>query len=434
MTQLSAWPTDHLSARAWQGILALLVWVAIAVKAPAPAWLAPLLPLPALAVTANALGPRPWLAKLHWGVSVRSHRTLVAAALVLAGVELAIGLAAGQPGVDQPLTVTCAGRSLLQGHDPYLTYEPQCAAELRYRVANLTAVGTGPFAHLRHPPTPEQIAALESHDQRTGGHAGFPAFGYPPAASLLALPVAFAGWTAIWFWVMALCLLLLAGSWVGSRPMGWAVLLAWQALGLGALAFTFNLGWDPELISYLLLALAFARIDRVRLSALALAAAICTNQLCWIAAPIYLAIVLRESEPRRRIGWLVGGVAAGILPWWAWDHSLPLELLRFLELPYFPGGDSLGALGTSPVGHAWPYLLGILAWIAGCAVIAWRSPRWRWAMVALVWGSVILSDRALDFYFLPMFWLSPAALLGAGRLAAARNRLTAPLVVGPVVP
>lgn len=434
MTLFPGGVVDHPGSRAGQGILALLVWLTIAAKAPAPAWLAPLLPLPALVVVANALGPRPWLARIHWTLSRPSRWTIVLAALLLGAVELAMGLSASQPQVDQPLTMVCAGRSLLQGHDPYLVFEPQCAAELGYRPPNLTAVATGPFARLGHVPSPQQIAALERRDQRSGGHAGFPPFGYPPDATLLALPVAFAGWTVIWFWLMGLCLVLLAAIWGRGRTAGWAALLAWQVLALGALAFTFNLGWDPEYVSYLLLALAFARIDRLRLSSLSLAGALCTNQLCWIAAPIYLAIVLREPEAWRRLGWVTGGVAAGVLPWWAWDHALPQELLRFLTLPYFPGGDSLGALGTAPVGHTWPYLLGILAWIAGCAIVAWRWPQWRWAMVALVWGSVILSDRALDYYFLPIFWLSPAALLGAGRLARARERGGAPLQLDPAAP
>lgn len=427
---------DDMSVRASQGILALLVWVVVAVKLPTPNWLAPLLPLPALLVVANALGPRPWLGRVHWRLSSRTWRTLIVGAIGLAGVELGFSLFANQPSVDEPVTLACASRSVLQGHDPYLTYEPQCAADLHYRTPNLTAIASGPFAHLPHGAAPAQIRVVELRDQRTGGHQGFAAMIYPPDAALLVLPIAFSGWTAIWCWVMALFLLLLAATWGGSRPRGWQALLAWQLLTFGSLAFAFSLGWDPEYLSYLLLALAFARIDQQRISALALAAAVCTNQLCWIAAPVYLAIVLREAGVRRRLTWLAGGVAVGLLPWLVWDRALPGEMLRFLTLPYFPGGDSLGAFATSPVGHSWPYLLGMIAWVGICSLIAWRSPEWRWAMVAVVWGAFIMSSFALDHYFLPMFWLSPAALLGAWRVAQAgatsgANRGATPMAAGP---
>ncbi|MGC2191998.1 MAG: hypothetical protein WA751_06665 [Candidatus Dormiibacterota bacterium] len=326
-------------------------------------------------------------------------------------------MTASHPTVDEPVFITCAGRSLLQGRDPYLTYEPQCDAELRDRSPDLTAIATGPFASLRHSPTPAQIGAAELRDQLTGGHQGFASLANPPDAALLVLPVAFSGWTAIWFWVMVLFLLLLAASWGGGRPRGWPTLLAWQLLTFGALAFAFSLGWDPEYISYLLLALAFARIDQQRVSALALAAAVCTNQLCWIAAPVYLAIVLREAGARRRLSWLAGGVAVALLPWLAWNRAIPGEVLSFLTLRYFPGGDTLGALASSPVAHAWPYLLGMAIWVGGCTFVAWRYPEWRWAMVAVVYGAFIMSEIALENYFLPMFWLSPAVLLGAWRLA-----------------
>jgi hypothetical protein len=413
-------PTDF-RARAWQGIVALLLWTCIAYVSrtpPLPAWVEPLAPLPPLVLVANGLGPRPWGARL---LGVHGLRWPWAAAVIVpAAVMLVSALTLSQPQSDQPLTLTCASRSLLHGADPYRTYEPQCTEMLGYRGSSLTPIATGPFAHLTHAPTPLQERVTVLQDLRTGGHGGFPPYGYPPDATLLLLPVATAGWVTIWCYVMALCILLLAAILGrGPRPPGWLTLVAYQLLSLGIMASAFNLGWDPEYLSYLLLGLAFARISQPRLSSLALAAAVCTNQLPWVALPIYLAVTCREGSFRQRVAWLAGGVAVGVIPWWAWDHELPAELLHFLTLPYFRGFQSIGALSSSATPSVL-YLLGFAGAIALCTLVAWRFPSWRWAMSGVVWGSFILSSRGLGYYYLPMFWLSPAILLGAWRLEQSR--------------
>jgi hypothetical protein len=181
------------------------------------------------------------------------------------------------------------------------------------------------------------------------------------------------------------------------------------------MATAFNLGWDPEYLSYLLLALALARFRQPAVSAIALAAAITTNELTWVAVPIYLVLTLQENERWRRLLWLGVGLAIGILPWWLWDHALPTELLKFFRIPLFPGGQSIGALGVFPV-HSIIYLVGMFLWVAACSWIAWKYPRWRWAMVAAVWGCAALSSLGQGYYFLPLFWLSPAVLWGAWQL------------------
>ena len=312
------------------------------------------------------------------------------------------------------MTIACAARSLLHGSDPYLLYEPQCAAELNYRGSALTPLQSGPFAHLHQRPTAREIRAAELHDQRTGSHAGFPPFGYPPDAILLLLPVAFSNWSAIWLWVACVWIALMLAIWSGSGPPGRAVLVAWQVAAFALLSV--GMQWNPEYISYLLLALAFARIDSRRISAIAMAAAIGTNQLSWIVLPAYLVVIAREPRLRSRMNWLIGSVAVGFGPWWAWDHRLPIQMVSFLRLPYLPVGTSLGYLARMPLHSTTGYLFGLVAAVAVLTTIAWRYPRWRWAVAGVIWVSFTLSDRGLEYYFMPMFWLSPAVIVGAWRL------------------
>ena len=432
---------DSLSPRAWQGLAALLLWLVlgevitvVVVKFSLPAWLIPMEPVPSLIMVANALGPDPWCGRVRFTLSRQSRRLLLLAALLLGASQLGLSLASTKILADQPLTITCAARSLLHGDNPYALYEPQCAAELGSRTGYLTPLKSGPFARLRVVPPPAVMRPVEIADQRSGSTAGFPPYGYPPDATLLVVPVAFQGWTAIWLWVMTVCLILLALAWRGNRPLGWQALLAWQVLALGTLSYTFSLGWDPELISYLLLALAFAQIQQRRISALALAAAICTNQLTWIVAPVYLAIVAREPLLRQRLAWLAGGTLVGVVPWWIWDHALFAEIVHFLTLPYFPEGSSLAI--AFPLAAPWShvYLVAPLLAVLSCAVVAFKFPRWRWAMAGLVWGSLILSTRGFDYYFAAAFWLGPAILLGAWRLQGGGSSVAAPPTAASGVP
>lgn len=407
----------ELEARAWQGILALTLWILIldGIRRPGtPPWLEPFAAVPPMVLVANAMGPRPWVARLL-GVR-RSGGMRATVVIVLGAIMLVLALTMPYPGTDQPLTMVCASRSLLRGADPYLTYEPQCTAELGYLWYEMTPVATGTFAKMNHRPSAVEERRAELEDQRSGGHGGFPTYGYPPDAALILLPVAFDGWATIWVFVMALSAVLLAFMWgSGPRPRGWLVLFAWQVIALGVMAWVFNLGWDPEYVSYLLLAVAFSTIHQTKTSAVALSAAVCTNELAWVAVPIYLAITFREAHFGHRAGWLVAIAMIGIVPWWIWDHALPVELLRFLTLPYFPGGQSIGALLPSP-GHGALYLVGFAGAVAAGTWIAWWRPSWRWAMAGVVWASFVLSARGYNYYFAPMFWLSPAILLGAWRL------------------
>ena len=370
--------------------------------------------MPSAVLVANAMGPRPWLSRLNWTPSRRTYWVVVAALVAPSATALAVAAQATQPTVDQVMTITCAARSLRHGSAPYLLYEPQCAAELNYRGSALTPLESGPFAALHQRPTAREIRAAEVHDQLSGSHAGFPPFGYPPDAILLLLPVAFSNWSAIWLWVACVWIALMLAIWSGSGPPGRALLVAWQIAAFAVLSLV--LQWDPEYISYLLLAVAFARIENWRVSAVAMAAAIGTNQLSWIVLPVYLAIIARERGHRSRVSWLVASIAVAFGPWWAWDHNLPNQLLSFLRLPYFPGGTSLGYLAHLPLHSTTGYLFGLAAGVAGLTAVAWRCPRSRWAVAGVIWVSFVLSDRGIAYYFMPMFWLSPAVILGAWRL------------------
>ena len=49
--------------------------------------------------------------------------------------------------------------------------------------------------------------------------------------------------------------------------------------------------------------------------------------------------------------------------------------------------------------------------------------RWRHAgsVAGVIWVTFTLSDRGLEYYFMPMFWLSPAVIIGAWRLDRTRG-------------
>ncbi len=415
-------PSVSCAQRAGQGAIALLLYFALLVIVagfPAPAWVFPVLPIPSAILVANALGPRPWSSRVKWKPSRLTYWVLVAALVAPSATLLAVAAQATPPAVDQVMTITCAARSLLHGSDPYLLYEPQCAAELNYRGSALTPLQSGPFSHLHHRPTAKEIKAAELHDQQTGSHAGFPPFGYPPDAILLLLPVAFSNWSAIWLWVACVWIALMLAIWSDGGPPGRAMLVAWQMAAFALLSV--GMQWNPEYISYLLLALAFARIDSRQISAVAMAAALGTNQLSWIALPAYLVIIGGEPQLRSRLSWLIGSIAVGFAPWWAWDHSLPIQLVSFLRLPYFPVGTSLGRLARVPLHSSTGYVVGLVAAIAVLTVIAWRCPTWRWALAGVIWVTFTLSDRGLEYYFMPMFWLSPAVIIGAWRLDRTRG-------------
>lgn len=216
-------------------------------------------------------------------------------------------------------------------------------------------------------------------------------------------------------WVAAISTLLLLAIW-GRRLGETALICAWQLSAFALLWFLYR--WNPEDLSYLLLALAFARIDKARVSSLAMAAAVCTNPLSWPAAAVYIAIDARLPERRRRWWWLGGGVALGILPWMIWDHDLLAQLWRFLNLREFPFGPSLGDLARLPASSHLVYTGGLLVGIAMCTFVAWRWPAWRWSLAVVVYGSFMLSWRGLADYYMPILWLSPAVLVGACRLSA----------------
>ncbi len=384
-----------------------------------PLWLVILTPLPATLMAADSLSPVPFGVRHCWRIRARVYRAVAAGLITLA---LAIGISAvsaAPPNTDQPLAMTCAARDLIQGHDPYKTYEPQCVQRLHYHGTSVTPIMAGPFAASHHYPSNSAIAASLRGDGATGAHAGFPAFGYPPEAALLLVPVAFAGWPTIDLWVALLCLILLYAIWSGPVPARMSM-LAWQLGALAVLWWAF--GWNPEDVSYLILAVAFARIDRVYTSAVAMAAAILTNPIAWLAAPIFVAVTHHEPRWTTRLGWLGVSLLAGLLPWYLWDHSLPAELWGFVTMPTFPVGAALGRFAAIPGASRIPYTAAFLTAIAACTLLAWRSSAWRWSAACLVWAAFLVSWRAPLYYYFPALWLSPAVVIGAFRLHTAKWR------------
>ncbi|MGH7667650.1 MAG: hypothetical protein ACREN1_10170 [Candidatus Dormibacteria bacterium] len=423
-----------LQSRAWEGICAVLIFLLlpeIALLAPVPNWVANLAPIVCLLIGLDTLGPYPLF--VRWRIRLERRGALRVSAVVigLTVVAACLTLRSPTPLTDQGPVITCAARDLWHGSNPYQTYEPQCLARFQLTSAGATPLEMGPFRGYTRYPAESRVVAALTQDQERGSHAGFPAYGYPPDAALLLLPVAFSGWLGISLWVAALTALLLFAIW-GLRPGATVPALAWQMCGLAMLWIIYR--WNPEDLSYLLLALSFARIDRARVSSLAMAAAVCTNPLSWPCAVVYLAILMRLPLRRRRGMWLVGGIAVGILPWMAWDHNLLGQLWRFLTLPEFPLGVSLGDLARLPAQTHLIYTIGFLVGIALCALIAWWWPNWRWAMAVVVFGAFLLSWRGLLYYYMPVFWLSPAVALGACRLTlqgASQPESDAPALAGP---
>lgn len=402
----------NLRTRAWQGIFATALWVILTVGVwpiSLPLWLAIWYPLPVLLLAADALGPSPVFVRLGlrptWRPFVLVEAIIVTMA-VLAGIS---ALASPIPRSDQPLTLTCAARDLLRWHDPYATFEPQCLKALDYHGVSLTPLRSGPFAHSVTGPSSSTLAAVAKREESRGTHAGFPAFGYPPEAILTLLPVAYDSWTAVALWVALVCALLLLAIYL-PRPRAPTSVIVWQLAALALVWFPF--GWNPELVGYLLIGVSFALIHLRRTSSVVLGLAVLTTPMAWIAAPIHLAICWRDLHHWSRYGTFLATLVVGALPWWIWDHALPLQLWRFITLPEFPTGAALGILFPGQPALKPLLLLAFLLAIAACTCVAVKLPPWGWAMASLVWGAFLVSWRAPLYYYDAAFWLSPAVFAG----------------------
>ena len=401
-----------LSDRAALGMLSVLAYMAaeawLAFASP-PVWLAIWFPLPAAFFAANALLPqpivrprgRPWLGRLG--------RTVIAAVVIVGSATVGVGALTQSPTTwDQPLTLTCAARDVLQGRIPYLTYEPQCEKSLHFDGTAATPIAQGAFAHYHRYPPATAVSAQMRIDEMAGQHSGFPAFGYPPLAALLLLPVAYSTWTVINLWVCTLTLVALGLAYL-PRPRPPLLLIAWQFAGLGALWYAF--GWNPEELAYLALVVAFARFGRAKVSAVALGVAVLTNPISWVIAPVYLAIATYHGEFTTRVRWLAGTIAITLIPWSFWDPALPQQLWTFITLPEFPLGATVASLATLPTALHPLLFIAFLLSIAVCAGAAVRWPPFGWALIPIVILSLLVSWHAPAYYYLAILWLPPAVVL-----------------------
>jgi hypothetical protein len=188
-------------------------------------------------------------------------------------------------------------------------------------------------------------------------------------------------------------------------------------------------GWNPELIGYLLLAASFALIHLRRLGSILLGLAVLTTPMAWIVAPIHVAMTWNEDRRWDRARWLLGTLVVGFVPWWIWDHRLPVELWHFVTLPEFPIGAALG-LVLSGHSRLKPLLtFSLLVVVMACAGTALKYPRWRWGMPTLVWAAFLVSWRAPLYYYDAAFWLSPAVV--AGWLRHRDQHSTSPASIPP---
>ena len=406
---------DNLQARCLQGVTALIIWTIWSFNpryTSIPFLVALLAPIPVVLLAADSLSRRPLVTRIPW---LKSRKAIplfaIATAVFAAGTINAVR--SPTPTTDQPVTLLCAAQNIRSGIDPYTTYEPQCYRQVNYEHLNVTPLETGPFAKDTHYPSQTALTRALHRDERNGTHAGFPAFGYPPDAALLLLPIAYSNWTVVALWVAMLCLILGITIWREHIPAR-TYMVAWQLGALGLLLLAF--GWNPEYISYLLLAAGFALIHRARWSALALAAAVCTNPLAWLAAPIYLAITAHYPQFKSRLMWLTGGSALLVLPWLIWDHALIAQMWRFITMPEFPIGAALGQFAHLPSTSHHIYFVAFIAAILIATFVAWRFEGWMWSMVVAVYLAFFVSWRGPIYYYLPALWLTPAVIAGQYRM------------------
>lgn len=409
-------PQGLVPARCLQGLVAILLWVGwsqLGSLVHAPVFVPFAILVTAVLLSADAVSDRPLCSVLP----AAGHSRIVIGAV--SGSLLALFCAAGVgailspvPITDQPVTLLCAAQDVRAGVIPYNTYEPQCYRQVRYPYLHVTPLESGPFAGYSHYPSRQAQLAVLKRDQKTGSHAGYPPFGYPPDAAVILVPVAFTSWTVVSLWVAGLCAGLLLLTWSPRVPERW-LMVGWQLAGLSLPIFAF--GWNPELVSYLLLGLAFAVSYRPRYSAVTLAAAVCTNPLTWVAAPVYLAVMSRYPRFVVRVLWGLLAGLVGVVPWLVWDHDLLAQLWRFLVMPAFPIGAALGIFAHLPSESHPLYFVGFAVVIVVASVCAWRYERWRWSLAVAVYLAFLVSWRGPVFYYFTAFWLAPAVLAGKCR-------------------
>jgi hypothetical protein len=392
-----------------------------------PLWIAPVLVVTAASLVGLAFLPQTPLARIRW--SRRFEWSVFVALITLAAWFALPSLISPAVRSDQGPSIQCAARSLLKGTDPWRESEVRCMASLSLHTADLTPLRTGPFAHGAYP-SKAQILRAESTDLAANSSAGFPLYGYPPLAAVWVLPVAHASLKITDWYISGLLLLLLGVGWRRHLPRG-LMPSAIQLLALSIFISGFN--GDPETLGYAALISAYLWLDRPRASAIWFGVAVLTNPLCWVALPGWVTIVIRQPDWRLRIAWLAATTTALFLPWLAWDHALLVELWRFVTLPEFPLGFSVAALIGYPYPPAQLFLAAFAAVTLAFATLGWRCRSLRWLAAAVVWLAFLVSWRGNGYYFLPLFWLSPAILVGWESLSKpyARGLASGPRVFAP---
>ena len=413
----------HLRERAIGPLAAMVAYyggLAVLDTTHGPLWIAPLLVVAAASLVGLAFLPHTPLAHIRW--SRRYEWTVFVALITLAAWFALPSVVSPAVRSDQGPSIECAARSLLNGTDPWRESEVRCIASLSLHTADLTPLRTGPFAHQAYP-SKTQILRVERRDLAANSSAGFPLYGYPPLAAVWVLPVAHASLKITDWYITGLLLLILGAGW--RRHLSRALIpLAVQLLALSIFVSGFN--GDPEILGYAALISAYLWLDRPRASAIWFSIAVLSNPLCWIALPGWLSIVVRQPDRGHRLAWLVASGVALFLPWLAWDHLLFAQLWRFVTLPEFPLGLSLAALTVYPYPPAQLFLALFGAVLLVFVAVGWRHPSLQWLAAAIVWTAFVVSWRGNGYYFLPLFWLSPAILVGWETLSKSLVSIPAP--------
>lgn len=367
---------------------------------------APFAWLLSFALIVLGLAPRRRVRHFEWSSSLRLV-IYVGTAIVVGGTLVSMLVDAAPPTDTGPIIV-CAAQNIVDGINPYLTGEEVCARQINEPVAMDTPLITGPFAHIKI--TNSVLLKVRNEDLKEGSNAGFLVYGYPPLQALWILPVAFAG-----FRVMDIYVLLLVGGML--TYMWWRANVPYRSLlvcaTLLAICLDVTLGFlvsDPEIIGYMLLGGAFLLITRPREASVWMALAVLTTPNAWILMPVWVAMAAPLSHHGTRLRWFLGSLCALIIPLLVIWPRLPEYMVSYLTAKLIPLGVSIAELWGYPYPPSWIFFLLFAVSVLVCAVLAYRFPTWRYAMVCATSALWMISWRASSAYLMLGLWMAPALL------------------------
>jgi len=327
---------------------------------------------------------------------------------------------------------------LTEGHNPYTDSNILSVAR-RFSILPIwtTPLREGQFANSASYPTPDQINSVFAHDLKTGHAPEFESkVSYPAFSFLSLLPFVWLGTNnALPLYLICYVLIVLIG-WKVVRPemRPWLLLLSLA----NASMLTSVLNGNADMLSILLILLAWLLRERRWWSALCLGLALATKQPAWLFLPFYAIMIWRHYNLKEAI--LRVSVSALLmlainLPFILWNpHAWLAGVLAPVVDPMFPMGVGLVALNLTPVLPLLPALvyttLEALAMLF-CIAWYWRICKSRpEAALLLAVLPLFFAWRSLPSYFycaaLPLFILQVASDAYEGHSYISNNSSPAP--------